>query len=233
MTRTRPGTGSAAPFDYTFRDAALRERALTPPSAGLPDHNQRLEFLGDAVLHACAALLVYRTHPDWDEGALTKLRGHLVCTDSLSLWAADLGLRLNTGPRSPESGLAGAARRKALADAMEALLAAVFLDAGGPRGGLEAVYPLVEARHGAAVRAANPTDWQARDFKTALQERAAALGWPPPTYELLEKAGPEHAPRFTMTVAVGPHQGRATAGTRKGAEALAAREVLQALGTES
>ena len=80
-----------ARLGYHFRDPLLRTQALTPPSAGLPEDNQRLEFLGDSVLHLCATLLVYREHPGWAEGALSKLRGMLVCTDALHAWALDLG----------------------------------------------------------------------------------------------------------------------------------------------
>jgi ribonuclease-3 len=75
---------------YRFRNSALLRQALTPPSAGLPEDNQRLEFLGDSILTLCVASLVYQEHPDWAEGALSKLKGLLVCTDALYRWAQDL-----------------------------------------------------------------------------------------------------------------------------------------------
>jgi ribonuclease-3 len=230
-----PSDASAPPQDlegrlgHRFRDAALLRAALTPPSAGLPADNQRLEFLGDSVLHLSVSLLVYREHPGWAEGALSKLRGMLVCTDALHQWARDLGLELARGPRSPRKP-SPASLRNPLADAVEALLAAVFLDVQATGGdALGAVRAIVERRFLAEVQGAYLGIWEARDSKTTLQERAAALGLPPPVYELLQRSGPDHAPTFTVRVGLGDRSATATAGTLKKAQAEAARTLLASL----
>ena len=202
------------------------EEALTHPSfaneTGQID-NQRLEFLGDALLNFCVALAIHRERPDWQEGPMSKLRGVLVCTDALHQWALELELPrlLHTATRAP----LGA---KPLADAVEALLAAVFLDvqaAGGD--GAARVLALVEARHLAAIRSADAGLWTRRDTKTTLQETAARKGLPPPVYTLLEQAGPDHAPRFRVRVGTNGHAAEAVGATRKKAEADAARKLLE------
>lgn len=219
----------ASGLDHAFRDSALLEQALTPPSTGLPVHNQRLEFLGDALLNAAVAALLYREHPDWDEGDLSKLRGMLVRREALRAWARDLGLTLRSGPRSPRQPTAVAAG-KALADAMEAVLGALFLDVqAGGGDGFRAVAAVVEARFLAVVRAARPGDWELQDSKTTLQERAAGQGWAPPSYAVVGRAGPDHAPLFTVRAEVGGLAAEAEARTIKGAETEAARALLARL----
>jgi len=214
---------------YRFRDPSLLVTALTPPSAELAVDNQRLEFLGDSVLHLCASRLVFREHPRWAEGALSKLRGMLVCTDALHQWARDLELELVKGPRHPRK--PGAVNlRNSLADAVEALLAAVFLDVQACGGdALGTVGAIVERRFLAEVQAAYPGIWAAQDSKTTLQERAVAMNLPPPVYELRERSGPDHAPTFTVQARLGDHSATATAGTLKGAQAEAARALLASL----
>lgn len=214
---------------YRFRDPGLLQTALTPPSAGLPADNQRLEFLGDSVLHLCVSLLVYREHPQWAEGALSKLRGLLVCTDALHQWAQDLGIELGRGPRSPRK--AGAVDlRNPLADSVEALLAAVFLDVQAQGGdALGTVRAIVEDRFLRDVQEAYLGIWETKDSKTTLQERAAALTLPPPVYELLQRSGPDHAPSFTVQATLGGHSASATAGTLKRAQTEAARALLRSL----
>jgi len=229
----RRAQSKASPLEekigYRFQDATLLRTALTPPSAGLPADNQRLEFLGDSVLHLCVSVLLYREHPDWAEGALSKLRGLLVCTDALHQWAKDLGIELGRGPRSPRK--PGAVDlRNPLADAVEALLAAVFLDVQAQGGdAFGAVQAIVERRFLQEVRGAFMGIWEARDSKTTLQERAAALTLPPPVYELLERSGPDHAPSFTVQVSLGDRAATATAGTLKRAQTEAARALLLTL----
>ena len=228
-----PAPGAPTPLEerlgYRFQDPGLFRAALTPPSAGLPEDNQRLEFLGDSVLHLCVSLLVYREHPDWAEGALSKLRGLLVCTDALHQWAMDLGIELGRGPRSPRK--PGAVDlRNPLADSVEALLAAVFLDVqAGGGDGLATVRGIVERRFLQEVQGAFMGIWEARDSKTTLQERAAAMTLPPPVYALIERSGPDHAPSFTVQVSLGERAATATAGTLKRAQAEAARALLRTL----
>jgi ribonuclease-3 len=218
---------------YQFRDPGLLAAALTPPSAGLPTDNQRLEFLGDSVLHLGVSLLVFREHPQWAEGALSKLRGMLVCTDALHQWAKDLKLELGRGPRSPRK--PGAVDlRNPLADAVEALLAAVFLDAQAQgEDGLDTVRAILERRFLEEIRAAYVGIWETRDSKTTLQERAAALVLPPPAYALLERSGPDHAPSFRVQVTLGERMATATAGTLKRAQTEAARALLRSLESDA
>jgi len=207
---------------YTFKDPGLLALALSPPSAGLPKDNQRLEFLGDAVLQLCMSQLIFSIHKEWQEGAMSKLRGMLVCTDSLKAWAADLGLELSRGPRTPKRS-SPQATGKPLADALEALIAAIFLDSGG---NVEAPMEVLARRFEPLVRKAYEGVWAEKDSKTTLQERAASLGMPAPVYELVEKSGPDHAPRFKARVQVGNLSEEAVASTLKAAQAKAARELL-------
>ena len=225
MSRTERPTREIleARLAYTFRNAALLEEALSHASAGRSRDNQRLEFLGDALLNFCVALAIHRERPDWQEGPMSKLRGVLVCTDALHQWALELALPglLHTASRAPMG-------PKPLADAVEALLAAVFLDAQAAGGdGVARVQALVEARHLAAIRSADAGLWTRRDTKTTLQETAARKGLPPPVYTLLEQAGPDHAPRFRVRVDTNGHAAEAVGATRKKAEADAARKLLE------
>ena len=216
-----------AAIQYHFRDASLLELALTHGSAGRGLDNQRLEYLGDALLNFCVARLIYQEQPDWPEGAMSKLRGMLVCTDALHDWARELGLSLTTGARAPKQ---PGALRKPLADAVEALLAAIFLDAEDSRnGGLAVVMAMVARRHLEAIGSAHLGMWEHRDSKTTLQEKAAALGFPAPSYEQISRSGPDHQPTFKVRVSVGELQAEANAGNLKQAEILAARELLEHL----
>ena len=123
---------------------------------------------------------------------------------------------------------------KPLADALEALLAAIYLDAlAGGGDGILPVRALVEHRFLERIRQAQPESWTRTDPKTHLQETAARLGLPAPVYEQVGLAGPGHAPRFTMRVSVGPMSGEAEGPTRKGAEGGAARQLLERLGTHT
>lgn len=221
-----------ARLGHAFRDRRLLEQALTHPSAGTPTHNQRLEFLGDTLLGTTVTLLLFREKPEWTEGQLSKFRHQLVSTESLHAWAQDLGLELRTGQAAQRDRLK-TSFRKPLADGVEALLAAVFLDCQA-RGedGLAVLLRLVTARYGAEVRAAGVGVWEALDPKTTLQERAAFLGLPAPVYALLARSGPDHAPTFQVRVHVGAASAEAEGGTLKKAEAEAARELLPKLTKE-
>ncbi len=224
----RKPTPLEAKLGYVFRDESLLRTALTPPSAGITPDNQRLEFMGDSVLHLCVSLLVYREHPAWPEGSLSKLRGLMVCTDALHTWALDLGVELERGPRSLRR--TSANLRNALADAMEALLAAIFLDQQGSGGNpLDTVLPIIEHRFLEQIRAAYVGVWEKLDSKTTLQERLATLGLPPPRYDLTERAGPDHAPTFTVKATAGDFEATGSAGTLKRAQMEAARILLEAL----
>ncbi len=223
------GTDLERRLGYRFRDPSLLKQALTHPSSGVVPDNQRLEFIGDSLFGAALSLLLFREKPDWPEGSMTKLRHLLVSTDSLHGWAADLQLRLQLPPKGDPSHLK-TAFRKPLADAVEALLAAVFLDARRVgEDGFSSVCALVEKRFLDPVRSAKADSWERHDTKTTLQERAAGQGLPTPNYETMGRSGPDHAPTFTVRVTVGPHQAEASARTLKQAQIEAARKVLEAL----
>ena len=233
MTRGKNDPGDLQTrLGYQFHDPALLGEALTHSSAGARRDNQRLEFLGDALLNFTIAFLLHRERPDWQEGAMSKLRGVLVRTDALHAWALELGL--DAALKSAHPRKAPPMGPKPLADALEALLAAIYLDAlaGGGDGTLP-VRALVEARFLEPIRQAQPESWTRTDPKTHLQETAARLGLPAPVYEQVSQAGPGHAPRFTMRVSVGTLSGEAEGPTRKGAEGEAARQLLERLGTRA
>jgi ribonuclease III len=229
MARDPRPEAVAERLGYAFEDLDLLRQALTPPSAGPAAHNQRLEFLGDALLHACMALLIYREKPTWDEGRMSKLRGMLVNATSLRDWAEDLGLELLRGPRTPRKAPEGI--RKPVSDAMEALLAAVYLDAEARgREGFPQVLRVVAGRFAPTIRAAVEGIWEGRDTKTTLQERVAALGLPAPSYELVGRSGPDHEPSFRVRVSVGDRVAEAEATSLKRAQVEAARLLLADLG---
>jgi ribonuclease-3 len=218
---------------HVFVDKDLLACALTPPSAGLAEDNQRLEFLGDAVLQLCVSNLIYALHPDWREGSMSKLRGMLVCTESLKVWAKELGLELARGPRSPKQAT-GSSPGKPLADAMEAVIAAVYLDEEGQgRQGLPAANSVIAKHFELQIRQAFEGIWAERDSKTTLQETSASMGFPPPCYELLQKSGPDHAPHFLVRVQAAGVEAHGEAPTLKSAQAQAAREALRLLREQS
>jgi ribonuclease-3 len=229
MVRRRDDLGALeARLGYRFTDRALLVEALTHSSAGSPRDNQRLEFLGDALLNFTVALLLHRERPDWQEGAMSKLRGMLVRTESLCTWAQELGLDLALKAAHPRK--APPMGPKPLADALEALLAAVFLDT--QRTGMDGTGPvvaLVEARFLEPIRQASPEGWTRLDPKTHLQETAARMSLPSPVYAQVEQTGPGHAPRFTMRVTVGTVSTEAEGSTRKRAEGEAAQRLLNLL----
>lgn len=180
-------------------DGAHLEEALTHPSyrnerPGIRD-NQRLEFLGDAVLGFCTSELLYARFPDADEGELTRMRADLVNAAALARWAQENGVAeaLRLGRGAAAHGLA--ASENVLADAVEALIAAAYLDGG------------MEAARAACARVVEPgmrgLRRQSRDPKSELQERVQARGAPAPRYCVIGTGGPAHAPWFEVTVSVG------------------------------
>jgi ribonuclease-3 len=227
--RRREAEDLEAKLGYRFADPSLLEEALTHASAGPRRDNQRLEFLGDALLNFAVALLLHQERPDWQEGSMSKLRGALVRTESLYRWAMDLGLDQALKASHPRK--APAMGQKPLADAMEALLAAIFLDARAlGQNGTAVVQALVERRFLDSVRQARPETLTGLDPKTCLQETAARMSLPAPVYTQEGQTGPGHAPRFAVRVSVGPHEACAEGSTRKRAEGEAAQRLLDTLG---
>ncbi len=213
---------------YTFQDKGLLVHAMTHSSyanehreEGLTS-NERLEFLGDSVLGMVVAEHLFRTHPDMPEGELTRTRAALVCEGSLYEVAAGLGLgkylRLGRG----EDAGGGRARPSILADATEAMLAAVYLDGGiAPAGRLIQTLILDREREKAVDR----------DYKTALQELVQRRPESSVSYRLIRESGPDHCRVFEMEVSVdGSPVGRGEGRTKKEAEQMAARSALEKLG---
>ncbi|WP_226081683.1 ribonuclease III [Mycetocola spongiae] len=188
-------------------DLALTHRSFAYENGGIP-HNERLEFLGDSVLGLATTTELYRVYPQLPEGELAKMRSAVVSTVALSLVARDLGLGQFLKLGRGEELTGGRDKASILADTVEAILGAVYLDRGMAEAEalvLRLVRPLL----------ADPVRMSAaNDPKTALQEIAAARSVPPPQYEITS-SGPDHNRSFTATVTVG-HLATATGtGTSK------------------
>jgi ribonuclease-3 len=185
------------------------------------ENNQRLEFLGDAVLELVVSDHLYREHPDLDEGSLTKFRAAVVCETSLARVAGDLGLGLCLQMGKGEERSGGRERPSILADAFEALLGAVYLDQGLDRAGKLAVRLLspvirdvLEGR-------------QERDYKTELQEFVQQRNGEQVHYVILKEEGPDHHKTFTAGVLYrGELAGSGTGRSKKDAEQQAAKSAL-------
>ena len=175
---------------YAFRDEGLLRRALTHPSAGKED-NQRLEFLGDAVLQYLMSDRLYRRHPEDREGALTHRRALLVCEASLSQIAGRLGIGEALLMDRGEEQTGGRTKPSVLCDAMEAVLAAVYLD-----GGMEAARAVLERCWPDEDQVSRPM----QDSKGQLQEVLQKNGGEAPTYRIIRESGPPHAPVFEAAV---------------------------------
>ena len=212
-----------AALDYRFRDPGLRERALSHRSVGAAN-NERLEFLGDGLVNMLVAEMLYELHPKADEGELTRRRSHLVSEPGLASMARDLELgdQLRLGPGELKSG--GHRRDSILADAFEALVAAIYLD-----GGWQACRDIVRALF--AERVANAGADVGKDAKTRLQELLQAQGKPLPVYTLLSASGADHAKTFEVECEIATLQVRASGrgGSRRAAEQAAALAALERL----
>lgn len=209
---------------HQFANAALLQRALTHRSFGA-DHNERLEFLGDAVLSLAVSGLLFERFSGSDEGDLTRVRAHLVREDSLHRAALSLGLpelmRLSEG----EARGGGAQRPSILADALEALIGAVFLD-----GGFTPAQAVVRQIFGDVIQATEADNWS-KDAKTELQEWLQARRFAVPSYRIAATTGQAHNQVFEVECAV-PALCLAERGegrSRRAAEQEAARRMLAAL----
>jgi ribonuclease-3 len=212
----------AARLGHEFRRPELLVRALTHPSLsspGRPD-NQRLEFLGDRVLGLVMAEALLAADRKATEGQLAPRFNALVRKETCAEVARtiDLGAALKLGRSETMTG--GRRKEALLADAMEAVIAAVYLDAG-----FEAARALVLRLWGDRL---GRVEADARDAKTSLQEWAQARGLPPPAYVQVARTGPDHAPEFTIEARLSTGQSaRAVAGSKRQAEQAAARELLE------
>jgi ribonuclease III len=218
-----------ARLGYVFRDPALLRLALTHPSlahekSAKVENNQRLEFLGDAVLQLVLTENLYATFPGHDEGPLTKARAQLANSRSL----AGQARRLDLGPHliisRGEETTGGRERVSSLADAFEALIGAVYLD-----GGWEAARALLTRLFAGDIQTADLEDPQFNP-KGELQERLQALGPDPIQYRLEAAHGPDHQREFEVSVHHrGAELGRGRGKSKKEAESQAAQAALQLL----
>ena len=209
---------------HRFGDARLLSRALTHRSFGA-DHNERLEFLGDAVLSLVISDLLYERFKGSDEGDLTRVRAHLVREESLHRVALQLALPevLHLGDGEARGG--GAQRASILADALEALIGATFLD-----GGFDAARTVVKGLFGEIIVTTDIASWS-KDAKTELQEWLQARRLPVPTYRISATRGQAHAQTFEVECVV-PALSLVEQGvgrSRRVAEQEAARRMLDAL----
>lgn len=236
-------SGFAATLGHVFSSPELLQQALTHSShareressqGASPQRiadNEQLEFLGDAVLALVTSEEIFRRFPEFQEGELSKLRAHLVSERHLVRVAQELqlGEYLQLGRGEEKSG--GRQKAALLADALEAVLGAVYLD-----GGLEPCREII-CRHVIAPEleslASSGSALPLTDFKSALQEKLQAAGLPQPSYTLLSESGPEHRKTFTVEARLRTRPGedhelvgRAEGSTKKRAEQEAAKLVL-------
>lgn len=211
---------------YAFKRPELLDQALTHPSAAANAAYERMEFLGDRVLGVVIAEMVYRSFPAEPEGSLARRYTALVRREALARVAEEIGLGQHLRISRGEAGQGGRGNRNLLADACEAVIAALFLD-----GGFETARGFIERRwQPLLAEQAEPP----QDAKTALQEWAQGQGLPLPSYRLITSEGPAHDPVFDMEVSVPGHgaaQGRGR--SRRAAESDAAALLLRRLRGET
>ena len=224
MARPRAADRSSleAAVGHVFADDALLELALThiSHSHGRGTSYQRLEFLGDRVLGLAVAAMLYRAFPKEEEGHLSRRLAELVrkesCAEVARAWGAGPFIRLGDSER--QSG--GAERPAILGDICEAIIGAVYLDAG-----YEAAARVVEHAWEPRMRAPRRP---LRDPKTALQEWAQARGLPTPTYDIAARSGSDHAPHFVISVSLdGFAPAQASGGSKRVAEQAAAETFMR------
>lgn len=212
---------------YRFKRLDLLELALTHRSwaneQGIPEHYERLEFLGDAVLGLIASDWLYANHPELPEGELSKNKAQLVSRDTLAKRARELGLgeALRIGVGEDRSG--GRTKSSLLADSMEAVFGALYLD-GGLEVARKAILPMLSGGlHELSQQAVT-------DAKTQLQEVAQALGWGLPEYRLIDSLGPDHSKIFVVECWLeGELGGKGEGPSKKLAEQRAAADALAKL----
>jgi ribonuclease-3 len=215
---------------YSFRDRGLLVRALTHASRanesrGPEGDNEALEFLGDAILGGAVARDLFDRFPAMDEGGLSKLKAFVVSRPNLAAAARtlDLGAFLRLGGTAERG--QGRNRDSLLADALEAVIAAVALD-----GGDEPARGLVRRLFKAQIDALRRDEVEKKDHKTVLQELLQARGLPTPEYRVERTEGPPHQPVFHVAVLVeGKETARGRGGSKKEAEQRGAREAIRRL----
>lgn len=237
MLGRRPETRLEKSLGYRFKRHELLDLALTHRShayeRGREEHYERLEFLGDAVLGLVAAEWLYRAYPDRPEGDLSKLKSQLVNRLTLAEHARWLGLggELLLGVGEERTG--GRDKSSLLADSLEALFGAVYLD-GGLAPAKRVIWSMLEQAPAISSTQAAPGEGQPGlvelDAKTQLQELAQAHGWPLPEYRLTGTSGPDHSKVFAVECWLLERcAGRGEGGSKKRAEQRAAADALSRL----
>jgi ribonuclease-3 len=214
---------------YAFRDRKLLRQALTHrsyanESNGRVRDNEALEFLGDAILSFLVGDELHRRYPEFREGRLTKVKASLVQSSNLAPLAHGLGIgkKLRLGRGEKKTG--GHNKDSLLADAFEAVLAAVYRD-----GGMNAARAFVRRHMGGQIREAAKLK-DVHDPKSALQERLQAMGKPLPKYKVVSESGPDHKKTYVVELKVGRKAlARGEGLSKKGAQREAAREALDQL----
>jgi ribonuclease-3 len=247
LTNANDITGLEAVLGHRFARRDLLELALTHSShaheAGdessdashLQRDNEQLEFLGDAVLSLITSEALWQRFPTFHEGQLSKMRAHLVSERHLVLAATRLGIGgfLFLGRGEEKSG--GREKPALLVDALEAIVAALYLDAGFETARAFIMKNIVDPEL-SRLEATNSAGIAVSDFKSALQEILQSAGKPQPSYVVTREEGPDHRKQFTVEARILPRTGgspeyvaRASASTKKQAEQLAAEQALEHL----
>lgn len=219
-----------ARLDLDFRDPSLLDQAFTHTSyvneqrgKNIED-NERLEFLGDAVLQLVVSEWLFRRHPELAEGELTRMRSAIVCEPSLVRFAEALGFGDAVLLGKGEERTGGRTRPSLLADVFEAFVGALYLDQG-----LDAVRAFLERNLFAHLPEKGQAD---KDFKTRLQEKVQTLGFAAPEYRVVEERGPSHDRHFVVEVLIaGRAAGRGEGRSKKEAEQQAAERTLRLIET--
>lgn len=212
----------------TFSDTSLLETALTHRSAlnekqsRATESNERLEFLGDAVLELATTRFLYSKFPTESEGVLTSYRSALVKTTSLASVAIELGLGQQLKMSKGEEATGGRENPGLLADTFEAVLGGLYLDQGFEKAE-EFLHETLFIHLDQIL-----TDRSYKDAKSELQERVQALGFSTPDYEVINEVGPDHDKTFTITVSVGKKVvGQGTGRSKQQAQQAAAESALE------
>lgn len=211
---------------YSFTNPALLEESLRHssyvnemPAKGLPD-NERLEFLGDAVVNLITSHLLMMYYPDFNEGHLSRMRAHLVNEFQLSNIAGELSLGEYVQLGKGESLSNGRKKPSILANTFEALIAAVYLD-----GGYSCVFQIVSC-YMKPLMEANAPSVSVQDFKSKFQELIQSTQNPLPTYAVTAETGPDHDKMFIVQLTCGDIQAKGFGKSKKNAEQDAARKAL-------
>lgn len=217
---TQPWQALAARLPHQFHNPQLLKQALTHRSHSA-EHNERLEFLGDALLETIISAELYARKPHAPEGDLTRIRASIVNRNQLAELAKSLNIgdALLLGPGERKSG--GKRRDSTLADAVEAIIAAVYLDSDFTQCTAFTLNIFADVLHQL------PNAEELKDAKTRLQEYLQGRGLPRPIYTVSAERGPEHAREFDVTVTSQHHTVTASGNSRKKAEQQAAEALLQ------